>query len=188
MCEIGKRGEPPLENPGQTSGGREARPPLRPARLRPRDVTDTPPRSPGFKPRSEGHRRRGISQGPTASHARRRHRAPPELLARARRPPQLGRGRGRAPRREATPPPPPRVGGGASDASSGKSPFRRAVRPAPCPCRGILAGRRQDTGDPSAKILGWEGVSRKPRGAGKEEEARGWSEDWGPGCRGCSAS
>lgn len=66
--------------------------------------------------------------------------------------------------------------------------FRGAVRPAPCPCRGILARRRQDTSDPSAKIRGWEGVSRKPRGAGKEEEARGWSEDRRPGCRGCSAS
>lgn len=188
-------GEPPVENPGRASGGQGAHPLHRPARLRPldqHDVTNTPL---GLKRRSPGLWRRGISQGPAASHARSRRRAPPgapgesaqavpapeEVSAPAR--------AGSRARREAPPPPPPRVGGGASDVSSGKSPpFCRAVRPAPCPCRGILARRRQDTSDPSAKIRGWEGVSRKPRGAGKEEEARGWSEDRRPGCRGCSAS
>jgi hypothetical protein len=71
-----EEGEPPVENPGRASGGQGARPVHRPARLRPlgqHDVTNTPL---GFKRRSQGLWRRGISQGPTASHARSRRCAP----------------------------------------------------------------------------------------------------------------
>lgn len=181
MCEIGKRGEPPAENPGRASRGAGGRP----LRTRPAGRHGHAPPASRLQATPRRTPEEGDFSGPGGfSRAELSPRPPPHTSPASGSPRvracvgrcSLGHGVGGAHARREAPPPSHRVGGSASDVSGGKSPFRLAVHPAPWPCRGILAGRRRGCSDPSAGIEGWEGASRKRERAGKEEEAWGWSE------------